>query len=98
MQAGILPPIVVVGVVYLVIVTLTMGLIRFLSYSKNTLFFSSPKVDNFSFLKESFPLTMNHCRPTFLELPVSGSPAAAAAAGTKDIELEEKPEVSKLLQ
>jgi len=65
LQAGILPPILVVGVVYLVIVTLTMGLIR----------------------------------PTFLELPVSGNPAAAAAEETtKDIELEEKPEVSKLLQ
>merc|ERR1712010_47029 len=56
LQAGILPPILVVGFVYLVIVTLTMGLIR----------------------------------PTFLELPISGSPAPAAAAGTKDIELEEK--------
>merc|ERR1712108_38555 len=59
LQAGILPPIIVVGVVYLVIVTLTMGLIR----------------------------------PSFLELPLPRSPTAAT-----DIELEEKPEVSKLLQ
>ena len=38
-------------------------------------------------------------RPSFLELPVSRSPAAAieAAAGI-ELELEEKPEVSKLLQ
>jgi len=65
LQAGILPPIIVVGVVYLVIVTLTMGLIR----------------------------------PSFLELPVSRSPAAAIEAGAGiELELEEKPEVSKLLQ